>query len=55
MKLPDALREAVVLHDYHGLSHEEVAEVVSERSATVRKRYSRALGELRKHLKGIVE
>jgi DNA-directed RNA polymerase specialized sigma24 family protein len=45
----------VVLHDYQGLSHEEIAEVVGARSATVRKRYSRALAGLRKHLKGVIE
>jgi RNA polymerase sigma-70 factor (ECF subfamily) len=55
MKLPDALREVVVLRDYHGLAHEEIATVVGARVATVRKRYSRALAELRQHLKGVIE
>jgi RNA polymerase sigma-70 factor (ECF subfamily) len=54
-KLPGALREVVVLHDYHGLSHEEIATVIDARGATVRKRYSRALAGLRQHLKGIIE
>jgi RNA polymerase sigma-70 factor (ECF subfamily) len=54
-KLPGALREVVVLHDYHGLSHDEIATVVGARGATVRKRYSRALAGLRQHLKGIIE
>jgi DNA-directed RNA polymerase specialized sigma24 family protein len=49
------LREVVVLHDYHGLNHEEIATVVGARGATVRKRYSRALAELRQHLKGLIE
>ena len=55
MKLSGALREVVVLHDYHGLSHEEIATVVGARGATVRKRYSRALAELRQQLKGVIE
>jgi RNA polymerase sigma-70 factor (ECF subfamily) len=55
MKLPVALREIVVLRDYHGLAHEEIAGVVGARAATVRKRYSRALKELRQHLKGVIE
>jgi RNA polymerase sigma-70 factor (ECF subfamily) len=55
MKLPVALREIVVLRDYHGMAHEEIATVVGARSATVRKRYSRALADLRQHLKGIIE
>lgn len=54
MRLPGALREVVVLRDYHGMSHEEVADVVGARVATVRKRYSRALAELRQHLKGLI-
>ncbi len=54
MKLPGVLREIVVLRDYHGMSHEEVAGVVGARVATVRKRYSRALKELRQHLKGLI-
>jgi DNA-directed RNA polymerase specialized sigma24 family protein len=55
MKLPGALREVVVLRDYHGLAHEEIATVVRARVAAVRKRYSRALAELRQHLKGVIE
>jgi RNA polymerase sigma-70 factor (ECF subfamily) len=55
MKLPGSLREVVVLRDYHGLAHDEIATVVGARGATVRKRYSRALVELRRHLKGIIE
>ncbi len=55
MKLPCALREIIVLHDYHGLSHEEIATVVGARGAAIRKRYSRALAKLREHLKGVIE
>jgi RNA polymerase sigma-70 factor (ECF subfamily) len=55
MRLPIALREVVVLRDYHEMAHEEIAGVVGARTATVRKRYSRALTELRQHLKGVIE
>ena len=55
MQLPGELREVVVLRDYHGLSHDEIAAVVGARTATVRKRYSRALAGLRQHLKGVFE
>jgi RNA polymerase sigma-70 factor (ECF subfamily) len=55
MQLPGELREVVVLRDYHGMAHDEIAEVVGARVATVRKRYSRALAGLRDTLKGIIE
>ena len=55
LKLPGALREVVVLRDYHGMAHEEIAGVVGARTTTVRKRYSRALSELRQHLRGLIE
>lgn len=55
MRLPGSLREVVVLRDFHGLAHEEIASVVGARGVTVRKRYSRALAELRRYLKGLVE
>ncbi len=45
-ELPDQLREIVVLRDYEGLAHEEIAEIVGASSAAVRKRYSRALSRL---------
>ena len=50
MRLPEGLREVVVLRDFHGLAHEEVATVVGAKIAAVRKRYSRALAELRHYL-----
>jgi RNA polymerase sigma-70 factor (ECF subfamily) len=55
MKLPISLREIVVLHDYHGLTHDEIGRVVGARSATIRKRYSRALAGLREFLRGAGE
>lgn len=54
MKLPGGLREVVVLRDYHGMAHDDIATVVGARVATVRKRYSRALSELRRHLKDLL-
>ena len=53
MRLSPGLREVVVLHDYQGLNHEEIAKVLGTRSATVRKRYSRALARLRRFLRGV--
>jgi RNA polymerase sigma-70 factor (ECF subfamily) len=44
--LPDQLREVVLLRDYEGLEHEQIADLVGATSAAVRKRYSRALARL---------
>jgi RNA polymerase sigma-70 factor (ECF subfamily) len=55
MRLPGELREVVMLRDYLGLPHEQIAIVVGARGAAVRKRYSRALAELRQLLKDVVE
>lgn len=46
MKLPEPMRTVVVLHDYRGMSHEEISVVVGASYAAVRKRYSRALTRL---------
>ena len=46
MKLPEKLREVVVLRDYQDLPHEEIAEIVGASPVAVRKRYSRALDAL---------
>lgn len=45
-RLPEALRVPVVLHDYQGLSHQEIAEILGVNHAAARKRYSRALSAL---------
>lgn len=50
-QLAEPLRVAVVLHDYQGLGHEEVATITGVTHAAARKRYSRALAELAKLLK----
>jgi RNA polymerase sigma-70 factor (ECF subfamily) len=54
-KLPMDQREVVILHDYEGLDHEEIGRLVSAGGATVRKRYSRALAGLRRHLRGVLK
>jgi RNA polymerase sigma-70 factor (ECF subfamily) len=54
-RLPMDLRAVVVLHEYHGLNHLEIAEVVKASHAAVRKRYSRALEQLGTMLKDVLE
>lgn len=45
--LPPMLRETFVLRYYEGLSFEEIGRIADRNETAVRKRYSRALGELR--------
>jgi RNA polymerase sigma-70 factor (ECF subfamily) len=52
LELPEPLRAAVLLHDYDGLGHEEIAVVLGIQHAAARKRYSRALATLAKSLEG---
>ncbi len=54
MKLPERMRAIVVLHDYQGMSHDEIARVTKTGHAAVRKRYSRALARLRDELKEVL-
>lgn len=54
MKLPERMRSVVVLHDYQGMSHEEIARVTGTGHAAVRKRYSRALARLRDELREVL-
>jgi len=51
MELPESLRAPVLMHDYEGLGHEEIAEALGIHYAAARKRYSRALAALGKRLK----
>ncbi|MBD3160527.1 MAG: sigma-70 family RNA polymerase sigma factor [Candidatus Eisenbacteria bacterium] len=46
LDLPETLREVVLLRDYQGLDHREIATVLQIGHDAVRKRYSRALAEL---------
>jgi RNA polymerase sigma-70 factor (ECF subfamily) len=51
-RLPLDLRAVVVMHDYLGLGHIEIAEITKISHGAVRKRYSRALKTLAKELGG---
>ena len=53
LKLPEDLRSVVVLHDYQGLGHEEIAMLIGATHVATRKRYSRALGRLAALLKDL--
>ena len=53
-RLPENLREAVLLREYQGLGYDEIARVLGINEAAARKRYSRALAELGRYLKGLI-
>lgn len=53
-RLPEQLREVVVLRDYEGLDHEAIAEIVGASGTAVRKRYSRALARLGEFLEDVL-
>lgn len=48
--LPDSMRGTLIMRYYEGLSFEEIGAIIDRNQAAVRKRYSRALEELRKLL-----
>jgi len=52
LSLPEPLRASIVLHDYQGLDHREVAEALHIAHDAARKRYSRALAALEARLRG---
>ena len=52
LALPAGLREVIVLHDWQGLGHQEIASLLGVEHAAVRKRYSRALAALARRLGG---
>lgn len=52
LQLPEPLRTAVVLHDWQGMSHPEIAAALGLEHAAARKRYSRALAALASLLEG---
>ncbi len=47
-RLPDVMREVVVLRAFEGFSFAQIGELVQRNEVAVRKRYSRALEELRR-------
>jgi RNA polymerase sigma-70 factor (ECF subfamily) len=50
LQLPPQLRMAVVMHDWQGMSHMEIAAMLGLEHGAARKRYSRALAALAKLL-----
>lgn len=50
-RLPEDLRTVVLLREYDGRKHDEIAEIVGASAQAVRKRYSRALARLGEILK----
>jgi RNA polymerase sigma-70 factor (ECF subfamily) len=54
-ELPEAAREVIVLHDYEGIPHDRIAEMLGASHAAIRKRYSRAVKSLGEILKGRLE
>jgi len=55
LELPEEVRSPIVLHDYQGLSHEEIAGMLGIRHDAARKRYSRALAALATRLREKME
>ena len=49
-RLPEGMRTTLMLRYFEGLSFEAIGEIVDRNEAAVRKRYSRALEELRREL-----
>ncbi len=54
-QLPEAEREALVLHRFSNLKYREIAEIVGTRLGTVRSRLHSALNRLRKNLADLEE
>jgi RNA polymerase sigma-70 factor (ECF subfamily) len=55
MELSEPLRSVVVLYDIEGMTHKEIATLLGTSPAAVRKRYSRALSQLRGRLQDALE
>ena len=51
--LDEDARAIVILHNYCGCSHEEIARIIGASHAAVRKRYSRALQKMAVFLRGL--
>lgn len=54
-EMPDIMKTTLVLRYYEGLSFAEIGALVDRNETAVRKRYSRALEELRHRLAGVVD
>jgi RNA polymerase sigma-70 factor (ECF subfamily) len=54
-ELDEQSRAVVILHDFGGHSHEEIAEIIDASHAAVRKRYSRALQRMAEIIRGFME
>jgi RNA polymerase sigma-70 factor (ECF subfamily) len=54
-ELDEQSRAVVILHDFGGHSHEEIAEIIDASHAAVRKRYSRALQRMAEIIRGLME
>lgn len=54
-ELPESMRETLVLRYYEGLSFAEIGSLTDRNEVAIRKRYSRALEELRRRLAHVVE
>lgn len=52
-QLPESLRETLVLRAFEELSFEEIGRIIGRNEVAVRKRYSRALAELRERLSNL--
>ena len=53
-RLPETLRTPIVLHDFQGLGHAEIAGLLGIDHAAARKRYSRALAALAAELQPVL-
>lgn len=54
-QLPEAMREAVVLHWFEGLSFAEIADIAGVSASAVKVRAHRGYEKLRESLKGVLE
>lgn len=54
-ELDELSRTVVVMHDFGGNSHEEIAQIIGASHAAVRKRYSRALQRMADTIRGLTE
>ena len=53
LALDEKHRAVVILHEYCGVSHTDIAEMMEASHDAVRKRYSRALGQMREFIEGL--